>query len=115
MWRVSLPRLWCHPATVTPHRTGSSLSVEQLGPDTTPAVSPPSEVTEIHSRLLRCSLCPEESRAYWSNVDPDRPRESAARAFELSWFGAKSEPWTTELLSNMRLRFDAFTEALRVL
>jgi hypothetical protein len=73
------------------------------------------EATEIHSRLLRCSLCVEESRAYWANVDPDRPRESALAAFEQSWFGTKSEPWTTELLANMRVRFDAFPEALRVL
>lgn len=73
------------------------------------------EVSEVHSRLLRCSLCADESRAYWSNIDPDHPRESAVHAFEQSWFGAKSEPWTTELLSNMRLRFDAFPEALRVL
>lgn len=73
------------------------------------------ETTEAHSRLLRCSLCVEESRAYWANVDPDRPRESAVDAFEQSWFGTKSEPWTTELLSNMRVRFDAFPETLRVL
>jgi hypothetical protein len=89
--------------------------VEQFGSDTTRRVSPRGEATEIHSRLLRCSLCPDESRAYWSNVDPHRPRESAARAFEQSWFGAKSEPWTTELLSNMRMRFDAFPDALHVL
>lgn len=73
------------------------------------------EATEIHSRLLRCSLCVEESRAYWANIDPDRPRESALGAFEQSWFGTKSEQWTTELLSNMRVRFDAFPDALHVL
>lgn len=84
--------------------------------DVTPArPSRRAEATEIHSRLLRCSLCVEESRAYWANVDPDHPRESAVGAFEQSWFGTKSEPWTTELLSNMRVRFDAFAEALRVL
>lgn len=90
--------------------------MQQLVSDSaiTPAPSR-GEVTEVHSRLLRCSLCADESRAYWSNVDPDRPRESAVRAFEQSWFGAKSEPWTAELLSNMRLRFDAFPDALRVL
>ena len=31
------------------------------------------EATEPHSRLLRCSLCVEESRAYWVHVDPDEP------------------------------------------
>jgi hypothetical protein len=73
------------------------------------------EATEPHSRLLRCSLCVEESRAYWSHVDPDDPRGSADAAFASSWFGTKSEAWTTELLSNMRVRFDAFPAALRVL
>lgn len=73
------------------------------------------EARDVHSRLLRCSLCIDESRAYWTNVDPDSPRESAVGAFERSWFGTKSESWTTELLSNMRVRFDAFPQALRVL
>jgi hypothetical protein len=73
------------------------------------------EATESHSRLLRCSLCIDESRAYWAHVDPDAPRTSSTAAFEASWFGTKSEAWTTELLSNMRVRFDAFPEALRVL
>jgi hypothetical protein len=74
-----------------------------------------SEATEPHSRLLRCSLCVEESRAYWSQVDPEDPRASASSAFASSWFGAKSEAWTTELLSNMRVRFDRFPDSLRVL
>jgi hypothetical protein len=74
-----------------------------------------SEATEPHSRLLRCSLCVEESRAYWSHVDPGDPRASASSAFASSWFGAKSEAWTTELLANMRVRFDGFPSGLRVL
>lgn len=90
--------------------------MEQFASETTLAsASLRAEATEIHSRLLRCSLCVEESRAYWANVDPEHPRESALAAFEQSWFGTKSEPWTTELLSNMRVRFDAFPDALRVL
>jgi len=74
-----------------------------------------SEATEPHSRLLRCSLCIEESRGYWTHVDPERPRDSALNAFGQSWFGTKSEAWTTELLSNMRVRFDAYPDALWVL
>src|SRR4051794_22699346 len=80
-----------------------------------PPVDDRRETTEPHSRLLRCSLCIDESRAYWSQVDPDAPRVSSVGAFEASWFGTKSEAWTTELLSNMRVRFDAFPDALRVL
>ena len=73
------------------------------------------ETSEPHSRLLRCSLCIDESRAYWANVDPADPRTSARYAFARSWFGNKSEAWTTELLSNMRVRFDAFPSSLRML
>lgn len=90
--------------------------MDQLVPDAVPTgESTCGEAIEVHSRLLRCSLCVEESRAYWANVDPDRPRESASGAFEQSWFGTTSEAWTTELLSNMRVRFDAFPDALHVL
>lgn len=90
--------------------------MDQLVPQDVSGAAPTrAEAMEVHSRLLRCSLCVDESRAYWANVDPDRPRESASAAFEQSWFGATSEPWTTELLSNMRVRFDAFPEALHVL
>lgn len=78
-------------------------------------LAPGGEATEPHSRLLRCSLCIDECRAYWARVDPAAPRASAVAAFDASWFGTKSEAWTTELLSNMRVRFDAFPEALRVL
>lgn len=73
------------------------------------------EVVEPHSRLLRCSLCIDESRAYWAHIDPAAPRASAREAFGRSWFGAKSEAWTTELLANMRVRFDAYPASLRTL
>ncbi len=73
------------------------------------------EATEPHSRLLRCSLCVGETRAYWSHVDPADPRGSSVAAFNESWFGAKSEAWTTELLANMRVRFDAYPKSLRAL
>jgi hypothetical protein len=79
------------------------------------AASEQAEIQEPHSRLLRCSLCVEESRSYWAHVDPDDARASAGAAFGASWFGTKSEAWTTELLANMRVRFDAFPSALRVL
>lgn len=73
------------------------------------------ETEEVHSRLLRCSLCVDESRSYWAHVDPNRLPARVEDAFARSWFGTKSEAWTAELLSNMRVRFDAFPEALRVL
>lgn len=73
------------------------------------------ETVDIHTRLLKCALCLDETRAYWSNVDAGKPRESAGKAFHDSWFGQKSERWVEVLLSNMRARFDAYPDALWVL
>ena len=33
----------------------------------------PAEATEVHAGILRLALAVEESRAYWSQVDPDLP------------------------------------------
>lgn len=83
-----------------------------------PREASPSEVTEVHTRLLKCALCVDESRAYWLQSQ-GRPAESdgtrAALAFEQSWFGVKSMPWVTVLVNNLRLRFDAYPESLYVL
>ena len=49
-----------------------------------------SEVCEIHSRLIKCPLAVEESRAYWERAKPDDDRLAAQIAFEEYWFGAKS-------------------------
>ena len=75
----------------------------------------PREADQVHTRLLQCALAVDESRAYWDRVDPDASRPSAQEAFDAFWFGAKSLPWVKILLLNMRARFDAFPEALRVL
>ena len=74
-----------------------------------------SEALEIHSRLIKCPLAVEESRAYWERAKPDDDRSSAQIAFEEYWFGAKSLPWVKVLVSNMQARFDAFPEAFGVL
>jgi hypothetical protein len=76
------------------------------------------EVTDLHTRLLKCALCVDESRAYWRLIHDQAgsdPRELAVAAFEQSWFGAKSMPWVSVLVGNMRVRFDAYPHALRVL
>ncbi len=74
-----------------------------------------SETTEVHTRLLKCALALDESRAYWAHVDPEDPRGSAPVAFRDGWFGRKSERWVEVLLANMRARFDLFPDALWVL
>ncbi len=73
----------------------------------------PAEVTQVHTRLLKCSLDLEESRAYWRHsVTPPITPE---RAFTEYWFGARSLPRVALLLTNFRARFDAYPAALAVL
>jgi hypothetical protein len=74
----------------------------------------PQEETVIHSRLLKCALEVEESRAYFSHVTPGT-LPSAQQAFDEYWFGSKSLPRVEVLLANLRARFAAFPAALSVL
>lgn len=89
--------------------------MSMAAPTSTEAPPRPSETTEVHTRLLKCTLAIDESRAYWERVDPSDKRPRAQQAFEGYWFGAKSLPWVEVLLINMRARFDAFPAALAVL
>jgi hypothetical protein len=75
----------------------------------------PSEVVEPHTRLLKCTLEVENSRAYWQHVPVDGGRPAARQAFEEYWFGARSLLRTEVLMINFRARFDAYPSALRVL
>ncbi len=72
------------------------------------------EVTEPHTRILKCALEAEDARAYWQYVVPGTAPDPAA-AFEQYWFGAKSLARIRVLLTNFRHRFQAFPEALAVL
>ncbi len=74
----------------------------------------PSEVKDIHTRLLKCALEVEDSRAYWEHAADSRDAGPQA-AFDGYWFGAKSLARIEVLLSNMRARFDAFPSALSTL
>ena len=76
------------------------------------------EETELHTRLLRCDLIVDASRAWWARSPADRegPRATVAqRAFEGFWFGPVSLDRASDLIRNLRLRFDAFPAALRAL
>lgn len=72
-----------------------------------------SEATQHHTRLLKCALEIEESRAYWRLRNGEAP--TAKQAFDDYWFGARSMSRIEVLLANLRVRFDAFPEALAVL
>lgn len=82
---------------------------------TTTTAAKPSEVREIHTNLLKCTLEIESSRAWWGQPSDTADRTVADRAFAESWFGARSLPRVKVLVSNMRTRFDAYPHALRVL
>jgi hypothetical protein len=79
----------------------------------------PAEVTAVHTRILRCTLGVPDARAYWGAPDsaPDAAPTAgrADRAFKEYWFGARSHARVEVLLTNMRVRFDAYPEALSVL
>jgi hypothetical protein len=72
------------------------------------------ETTATHTRLSRCALEVEDSRAFWSHAD-ETTSVNAQRAFDEYWFGARSLSRVEVLLANMRARFAAFPSALAVL
>lgn len=79
-------------------------------------LEPASEVTAVHSQILRVTLEAEHARAWWGLARPDLPLEQeAALAFSAYWFGAKSMPRIRNLLAAFRLRFAAYPQALEVL
>ena len=75
----------------------------------------PAEETQVHPRIMKCSLEVEHARAYWQHVDPDGEPPLKQRAFDEYWFGARSMDRVKALLLNFRTRFAAFPESLRVL
>ena len=74
----------------------------------------PYESLDIHTRLLKCALQVEDSRAYWTHATA-QPAASANTAFNEYWFGAKSLRRVKVLLTSFRSRFDAFPPSLHVL
>jgi hypothetical protein len=74
----------------------------------------PREVTEVHTRLSRCALEVDDSRAFWAHAD-ETTKVDAQLAFGEYWFGARSLARVKVLLANMRARFAAFPSALAAL
>ncbi len=72
------------------------------------------ETTEVHTRLLKCALEVDDTRAYWRHTEPGVDPSPGA-AFESFWFGAKSLARVQVLLTNFRAPYDAVPSALRVL
>jgi hypothetical protein len=92
------------------------IELGDVGAPPSPEAPRRSEVTEIHTRLLRLALGIEEARAYWANVDPAvPPGPRALQAFEQRWFGPRSLERVRTLLPYLAVKYDAFPEALDVL
>ncbi|CRI67887.1 conserved hypothetical protein [Thiocapsa sp. KS1] len=75
----------------------------------------PRECTTLHTRLLKCTLEAEHSRAYWRRMAETGTAVTARRVQEEFWFGARSAGRSAILLANFRARFDAFPPALDAL
>ena len=74
------------------------------------------ETTVVHTRILRCMLAVDDCYAYWQHVDLSVPvSQRATAAFELRWFGTKSEARVRTIMTDMVERFDAFPEAIELL
>lgn len=74
------------------------------------------EESQFHTRLLRTSLCLEESRAYWENSRASIPKDKlAVVAFEERWFGSKSMARVRSLLVEFGYRFEAYPVTLSLL
>lgn len=74
------------------------------------------EATTVHTRLLRCTLCADESRAFWlARAGRGGAPLSREEAFSTFVFGRKSENRVEVLLANMRARFDPVPSSLEAL
>jgi hypothetical protein len=73
------------------------------------------ECGTLHTRLLKCTLEIDHSRAYWQRMGGRSAPATAREAHEEFWFGARSLGRTGILLTNFRARFDAFPNALDAL
>ena len=77
--------------------------------------SPLAETTRLHTLLIQCALQIDESRAYWQHADGTDRADVVQQAFDECWFGARRLPYVRRLMANLRLRFDEYPEALKVL
>ena len=77
----------------------------------------PSEVTEVHSRILKVTLEADNSREYWrrEEASPGHGDARIEQAFTGYWFGARSMARIRDLLTNFDARFGAYPAAVEAL
>jgi Putative inner membrane protein (DUF1819) len=87
-----------------------------VSPEPTKLVCYGEEKSDFHTRLLRTSLCLEESRAYWEHYRDDIPKNKLPTvAFEERWFGSKSMARVRSLLVELNYRFESYPVARSLL
>ena len=77
--------------------------------------SAPGVCTQVHTRLLKCTLELDSARVWWRHQAHDDDGVVSKRAFEEAWFGPRSLGRVKVLLTNLRARFDAWPKSLEVL
>jgi hypothetical protein len=74
----------------------------------------PAEELELSARLTKCGIEIDECRAWWAHADRSGSA-TTQQVFDEYWFGAKSLARIEVLIRTLRLRFDAFPNALQTL
>ncbi len=80
-----------------------------------PAVKSFAEVTRPHTRMMKCTLEVEPSRAYWAEYGLINAPVSKEHAFERAIFGSKTFLRVDRLIADLRHRYDAYPFTLPVL
>jgi len=80
-------------------------------------MSSPSEVTELHTRLLKVTLEVDTAREYWRRPEawPDHGDTRLEQAFTGYWFGARSMARIRDLFTNLDARFADYPAGLEAL
>ncbi|TVP98544.1 MAG: DUF1819 domain-containing protein [Planctomycetaceae bacterium] len=73
------------------------------------------EETVPHTRMMKCTLEVEPSRAYWAEYGLIGVPVSKDHAFQRATFGSKTYMRVERLVADLRHRYDAFPPALEVL
>ena len=73
------------------------------------------EVSKIHTRLLRSTLLEEDSQSFWRNYNGESQEEAVEKAYNDYWFGNANKATIKRTLGNLFERFVNFPQCLEVL
>lgn len=73
------------------------------------------EVTQIHTRLLRSTLLEEDSQNYWRQHLHNQTSDEVNLAYDNYWFGSANKATIKRTLTNLHARYINFPNCLEVL